>query len=270
MNTAAAPAWKRRNDDGATICAISMLAWIVSDVLHEGLGHALPALLTGAQSGVLSAVAWSSGFDSRLVAAGGTLVNLAAALGFWAVLRGTRQASPQMRFFLLMSCAFNLFDGTGYFFFSGVTDFGDWAVVIAGMQPHWVWRTLLVIFGMAAYLGAVRFVGSGLVQYAGVAIDDHRRMWKLTMLPYVSAVLVSTAAGLLNPIGIPLVWQSALPATAGANSGLLWLRHYIPKATRPERSSEEIVRSYGWMAVSAACALLFIFVLGRGIRLHRW
>jgi hypothetical protein len=270
MTTSATPDGVHGNDDAVTICAISMLGWMLSDVLHEGLGHALLALLTGAQSGVLSAVAWSSAFDSRLVAAGGTLVNLAAALVLWLVLRSARQASPRIRFFLLMSCAFNLLDGTGYFFFSGVTDFGDWAVVIAGMNPHWVWRVLLVIFGMAAYLGAVRLVGSGLVRYAGVAIEDHQRMRRLTVLPYVSAILVSLAAGLMNPIGIQLVWQSSLPATAGANSGLLWLRPYIPKATVPESGSDDISRSYAWVAVAAVCALLFIFVVGRGITLHRW
>jgi len=58
------------NDDAPTTCAISLLAAILSNLLHEGLGHAATALLTGAKSGLLTAVAWSSDFDSRLVAAG--------------------------------------------------------------------------------------------------------------------------------------------------------------------------------------------------------
>src|SRR5882724_12408659 len=33
----------------------------------KGLGHAATALLTGAKSGLLTTVAWSSDFDSRLV-----------------------------------------------------------------------------------------------------------------------------------------------------------------------------------------------------------
>jgi hypothetical protein len=70
-------------DDTLTICAISVLAAMLPSVLHEGFGHAVIGLLTGTQSGLLTAVAWSSEFDSRLVAAGGTLVNLAAASVFW-------------------------------------------------------------------------------------------------------------------------------------------------------------------------------------------
>jgi len=68
-------------DDILSICAISFVAGILTNVLHEGVGHGLTALLTGANSGVLTTVAWSSAFDSRPVEAGGTLANLAAGLG---------------------------------------------------------------------------------------------------------------------------------------------------------------------------------------------
>ena len=74
-------------DDTLTICAISVLAAMLADVLHEGVGHAALALVTGAPSGVLTTVAWSSTFDSKLVAAGGTLVNLVAGGAFWFGLR---------------------------------------------------------------------------------------------------------------------------------------------------------------------------------------
>jgi len=86
-------------DDVLTVVAISLVAEILGDVLHEGLGHAAVALLTGAKSGVLSTVAWSSEFDSRLVAAGGTLANLAAGLVCWIVLRGVTCGSLRLRFF---------------------------------------------------------------------------------------------------------------------------------------------------------------------------
>jgi hypothetical protein len=51
-------------DDTLTICAVSILAGIWTNVFHEGIGHGLTALLTGAKSGVLTTVAWSSAFDS--------------------------------------------------------------------------------------------------------------------------------------------------------------------------------------------------------------
>jgi hypothetical protein len=255
-------------DDVLTVCAISLLAGMLANVLHEGLGHAAVALLTGTKSGVLTTVAWSSNFDSRLVAAGGTLANLAAAMVFWIALRRAAGASVRLRFFLLLSLAFNLFAGTGYFFFSGVTNFGDWAVVIAGLPAHGLWRALLVVAGLASYYGAVLAVGISLVRFVGVPRNEHRRLRKLTLLPYFSALLLCAGA-LLNPIGIQLVWQSALPGVAGAHSGLLWLRYYIPKGTVPKRQSDVLRRNYAWIVVAAGLSLVFIFVLGRGIALHR-
>lgn len=263
------PAPIHAKDDVLTVCAISVLAGMVANVLHEGLGHAATALLTGAKSGVLSTVAWSSAQDSRLVAAGGTLANLAAGLIFWMALRSARSASVRWRFFLLTGLAFNLFDGTGYFLFSGFTDFGDWAVVIAGLPAHGLWRVLLVVVGISSYFGAVLVVGSALVRYVGVPRSDSRRLTKLTLLPYLTSILLASASGLLNPIGMQLMWQSALPATAGGHSGLLWLKYYIPKATVQEQTSDAIGRSYAWIAAAVALAIPFIFVLGRGITLHR-
>jgi hypothetical protein len=198
------------NDDVLTVCAVSLLAAALASVLHEGVGDAVLALFTGAQSGEISTVAWSSAYDSRLVAAGGTLVNLAAGLVFWLVLRGAKNFSRQTRYFLFTSFAFNLFVGTGYFFFSGVTNFGDWEEVIAPMHPHWMWRTLLVV-GIASYYGAILLVGSAMVRYVGVSLSESRRFHNLTFIPYFSAALLLSAGGLLKPAGIQLVWESALP-----------------------------------------------------------
>jgi hypothetical protein len=270
--TAAAPMREEPTssaDDVLTICAISILAAILSNILHEGVGHGLIALLTGAKSGVLTTVAWSSEFDSRLVAAGGTLVNVVAGLMFWFALRSAQNASLPIRYFLLISAAFNLFAGTGYFFFSGVTDFGDWAAVISGLAPHWLWRVLLVVLGAVSYYAAVRVVGVGLRRYVGVPREQQRRLRKLTIVPYISAILLLSIAGLLNPLGIQLLWQSALPATAGGQSGLLWLQYYIPRGTEPNRTPEQVERNSGWIVAAGILALVYIVVLGRGITLHR-
>ena len=256
-------------DDTLTICAISIVAGILTNVLHEGVGHGLTALLTGAKSGVLTTVAWSSAFDSRLVEAGGTLANLAAALVFWLALRSAKHASLPTRYFLLITCAFNLFTGTGYFFFSGVTNFGDWAAVISGLHLHWLWRALLVVVGACSYFAAVLVVGIGFVRYVGIPRHQQGRLRKFTIVPYLSAILLASVAGLLNPLGIQLLWQSALPATAGGQSGLLWLQYYIPRQTEPSRSPGQLARSYMWTGVAAVLGIVYVVVLGRGITLHR-
>ena len=61
------------------------------------------------RSGAINSVRLVPRLDSRLVAAGGTLANLAAGMVFWIALRSTRSSSVRLRFFLLISLAFNLF-----------------------------------------------------------------------------------------------------------------------------------------------------------------
>jgi hypothetical protein len=255
------------SDDALTVCAISILAAMLASILHEGFGHAAIALATGAKSGLLTAVAWSSESDSRLVAAGGTLVNLAAGAAFWAALRKAQKLSITTRYFLLISMAFNLFDGTGYFLFSGVSNFGDWARVIEGMQPHWMWRLGLFTVGVATYYASVLVVGQAYVRDLGIRLQDAARLRRLSLLPYISAIVIVGLAGLLNPISKALVWQSALPATAGAHSGLLWFRYYVPKKTTPRDSPVSIGRSYRWVCATAVSALIYVIVLGHGITL---
>jgi hypothetical protein len=254
-------------DDIPTICAISILACMLSTMLHEGLGHAAVAIATLHVSGTLTSLAWSSVQDSRLVAAGGTLVNLASALVFWLLLRAARNASPTLRFFFLITMSFNLLTGTGYFFYSGVSNFGDWAQVIEGLQPHWLWRIGLIVIGIVTYYGAILVIGESIVRRMGVPISDARRFRRMTWIPYFSAIVIDGVAGLLNPFGMRYVFLSALAATAGGQCGLLWLRNYIPRRIQPGPNNQPIPRSYAWITVAIVCAAIFIGVFGPGVHL---
>ena len=250
-------------DDTLTLCAISVVAAMIADVLHEAVGHAALALLSGAQSGVLSTVSCVSTFESRLVAAGGTLVNLIAG-----VLSGGRCTRPKRvrehALFPPHEPRLQPLRRHRIFFFSGVTNFGDWARVIAQLHPYWLWRTGLVLVGVASYYGAVLLVGISYARHFGIAMDDPR-LRRLTIIPYISAIALIGVSGLFNPMGINLVWQSALPATAGAYCGLLWFRYYVPNRTTVERPAGPVGRNYAWVSVAIVLAIAFIVVLGRGI-----
>ena len=141
--------------------------------------------------------------------------------------------------------------------------------MISGLQPHWLWQALLVIVGASSYFAAAVVVGIGLVRYVGIPRHQQGRLRKLTIVPYFSGILLATVAGLLNPLGLQLLWQSALPATVGGQSGLLWLQYYIPRGTEPNRTPEQVERNSGWIVAAGILALVYIVVLGRGITLHR-
>src|ERR1700751_1568544 len=151
-----------RRDDRPTVITVSVLACVLQDVLHEGLGHGVTAWLSGARQVTMSTVALQSDIETRWVSANGTLVNLFFALIFWLLLLKPERHRPTTRYFLVLAMAGNLFTGTGYFFCSGVTNFGDWAAVIQGLQPHWMWQLGLILVGMASYYASMLLVAGAL------------------------------------------------------------------------------------------------------------
>ncbi len=256
-------------DDRLTLIAISALACIVGDVLHEGLGHGVTAWLSGAHRLTVSTVALQSDIDTRWISANGTLVNLFFAAVFYLLLRRPQRYPPSVRYFLVLAMTGNLFSGTGYFLFSGVTNFGDWAEVIRGLQPYWMWRMALVVLGVVSYYGSMLLVAAELRALAGLA-SNPRRLRDLCWTPYFTDGLLAALGGLLNPMGLFYVIASALPSTLGANAGLLSLPYMMRNRSRVDHEPVGLIeRSPFWMAIAAAACLAFVVVLGRGITWQR-
>jgi len=257
------------NDDKITVIAIAGLACILQDVLHEGLGHGVTAWLSGAHRLTISTVALQSDIETRWISANGTLVNLVFAAVFWLFLFKPQAYRPATRFFLVLAMAGNLFTGTGYLFFSGVANFGDWAAVIRGLEPHWMWRLGLIVLGAASYYASMLLVAAKLKPFHRAG-EGSRRLRGLCWTPYISEGALAGIAGLLNPAGLFYVIASALPSTLGANAGLLSLPSMVRRrGVSEEKQVAAIERSPAWIAVAAVASLLFIFVLGRGVTWSR-
>lgn len=252
-------------DDRLTLIAISSLACILQNVLHEGLGHGVTAWLSGAHRVTVSTVAMQSDIDTRWISANGTLVNLVFAGIFWLLLLRPQRYNPATRYFLVLAMADNLFTGTGYFLFSGVFNFGDWAAVIRGLQPHWLWQVGLVMLGAISYFASMLVVGAKLKPFHRKE-EGSRRLRTLCWTPYFTDGILAALGGLMNPAGLFYVIASALPSTLGANAGLLSLPGMMRGWKRKEEDqSGSILRSPGWIVAGVVGILLFIFVLGRGL-----
>jgi hypothetical protein len=255
-------------DDRPTLIAISALACILQDVLHEGLGHGVTALLSGAHRITVSTVAMQCDIDTGWVSANGTLVNLFFAAIFWLFLRRPQRYRPATRYFLVLAMAGNLFTGTGYFLFSGVSNFGDWAAVIRGLQPHWMWQLGLVVLGVTSYYASMLVVAAELKAFRGKDEGWHR-LRGLCWTPYIADGILAGVGGLLNPAGMFYVIASALPSTLGANAGLLSLPSMMRRSRSEEEQVDPVGRSTAWIVPAVIGSLLFIFVLGRGLTWSR-
>lgn len=267
---AALPSSSPARHDVPTVIAITAVATAITDPLHEFVGHGGACVLSGFHPLSVSTVAFECSLDSRFVAAGGTIANLIAGAIFLLIARKMR--SPRARFFFWLLMTFSFLDAGGYFMFSGIASIGDWAMVIQGLQPAWAWHVTLTVIGVMLYLFFVRV---SLVELQPLLSPDRnerlRRARRLLFIPYFAHGILMTIAGLFNPVGMILVAISAMAASFGGCSGMLWMGMWLRgNMIRPPADERPAIgRSYVWIAVSIILAGLFIFVLGRGISLSR-
>lgn len=260
--------------DALTVGAIGILAYVLGNVLHEGAGHGGACLLVGAKPLVLSSVHFECSLDSRLVMAGGTLVNLLAGALFFALGRCTGRSYPRLKYFFWISMTVNLFTGTGYFLFSGIGGIGDWGDFIQGLGPQWLWRIGLTVFGAVTYLFAARISLLELRPLIGSNKEQrYRRAVRLSAIPYFAGGILMCIAGALNPKGMILILISAAASTFGGTSGLMWSTNWLNRGTMipygPPAEPLPIHRSWPLIVAAGAIAIAFIAVLGPSVRLAR-
>ena len=219
---------------------------------------------------VISTVHMECSAETRLVLAGGTLMNMAAGALCLVLGRIIPRTLPHLRYFTWLSMTVNLFAAAGYLAFSGMGGFGDWASFVQGLGPQWAWRTGMTIFGAAAYLLAARL---SLLELRPLIGSDKRRRFaraiQFSRMPYFAGGVLSCVAGLFNPRGMVLVALSAAASTFGGASGLLWMMNWLKGDGIPSGSEPEplpIRRSWTWIVSASLLALAFVVVLGPGVR----
>lgn len=197
---------------------MGFLAYYITVMWHECLGHGLASyLLMGSHKFTLTSTSMYSSdvsFDPRQITLGGRLVLLAGplsngALGLvlYALYRFSirANASLTLRYFLWLLTALNFFLGFVYMFYSGVFGFGDYALAIESLPNQALIRVLEVIIATLLCTATVRFFAHG---FAGFP----ENLWRLSLVPYISATLVFCVAGLRVPNAAYLMAVSVIPA----------------------------------------------------------
>ncbi len=259
---------ERRLPDTLTVIAISVIAGVITDVLHELVGHGGACLLSGQKPVLFSTVHFVCSADSRMVSAGGTVVNFIAAALSYVAMRNVRQL--HWRFFFWVMMVFNLLDGAGYFLYSGILNIGDWSYFVHDWHPAWAFRVGLSVLGFFAYWASVVIAIRLLAQKLS---PDRERSLALARrynwTAYLTSGVLLTVAGLFNPIGMKLVAIPAMAASFGGHSGLAWMGLLLrdKDIALPQFESDVVERSWAWIGTATAFAIVFIFVIGRGVKL---
>jgi len=262
VQTSAAP----RDAYPLGIAAISALAYVLCDLLHE-TAHALTTLLPlGVNAVAVSTIGVSSFGESALVAAAGPLVNVASGLALLLACSATLSAAARYASWLFGSIS--LFNGTAYLLYSAALGSGDWAVVFNAFAPPPLWRPLAGLAGAALYAAAVLASARGLrhlVASCVVAVADvERYCW----LSYWVGGAVLVAGSLFNPVSPWLILTSGVATGFGAMAGLLALPVLLRRVAAGGSSSVPAWHvGWPWLAAGGVASLLFVGLFGPGIRL---
>ncbi len=266
--------------DVLTVIAIAVLAYCIANVVHEGIGHGYACVLAGGKPRLVTAVFFScddAGMTlggKRLLAAGGSIANLILAVIVFIVLRLWTGRLGAAHYFLWLLLALNLLIPFGYLLFSGIGGIGDWVMVIEGLRPVFLFRALLAVAGAFLYfVVASRLLIPGLNPYLGKELPEREQRTKLlALVPYLSGGITYVVAGLLNPEGFLLVLISAAAASFGGTSWLAWYPGSKKDAGSRELAPAEpagIPRRISWVIAGAIALVVFVGVLGPGIKLGK-
>lgn len=242
----------------ATVVSMAIVAVGISTLLHEGIGHGVVSWLRGGVPVELTSNHLNSLHEDRWIAAGGTLVNLAAGLLF---LTGAHVAGARahLRYFCWLLAAHNLLSGAGYFMFSGVFGFGDWQEVLDGLPHYTALRVGMGIMGLILYV-----LFAWLLAQAVWPFCPTRSSYNVVgRLPYVGACCFNCLAGAFDPMGVRLLMLSTIPAVFGGSSGMLWLDGFLPRPLPEEPLVIE--RAIGWWVFAAIFGAAYLVIVGRGI-----
>lgn len=254
-----------------TIIAIAAIATSITVGYHEGI-HALTCELLGGDLKSYSALyvdcAPGTILQDKLVAGSASLANILLGLIFLFCLRRSSHTKPELQFFLWLLMLMNLLYGAGYWLFSGMSNIGDWAVVIADLKPQWIYRLGMVALGSITFMG---FIWLSLQELGKIIGGQEPELFKrsrnLTITSYFTALLVILIAGALCPLGFtssPVV--AGLMGAAGTLSPLLWMTEWFQAKMFTKNTKLQplkITLNLGYIIASVIVIILYAVVLSQ-------
>lgn len=256
--------------DWLTTMAIAAIAVSLTVAFHEGI-HALSCVVLGGDLQEFSALhvacTYAEDWQSKIGSGSASIANIILGFVFLFLLRGSQQRSSEWRYFAWLFMLMNWLNGAGYWMFSGIANIGDWANVIAGWNPAWLWRVIMTLVGVGSFLFFVWFALQELGKIIGGSVDEQiGRAVKLGMISYFTAVFVIFLAGLFNPYGLGgLPAIAGLLAVAGGLSPLLWMMQWFRAASFAKLPGPplEIQRKITWLIVAVVVVFVYAVILGR-------
>lgn len=259
--------------DTATLVAVSALAWIAANVLHEIVGHAGAALALGipvrAVSTTTASIEWDaieSVTQDQIINAAATPVNVLTGLVALLALRTRTVTSVPLRYFLWLFSVISFTMATWNMVTLPLLGAGDWGEVAERLDHSGFWTSCVIGAGVVVAIVGYRLPARWFLP----DLRDHaasRR--KIIMVPIATVIAVHTLSVLASPFATAPGDANHLFASVFAYGHLiLWAilayRGVGPRSAGPA-SDLSLRRSAGWLVTGLVLTLLFVAVLGPGI-----
>lgn len=244
--------------------AVGVVAFAAVDVAHEALGHGTAALLSpGVRMLSISTVALSTDATNPWIALAGPALNVVLGIITMAWFRRGSGFGPGA-FSVWLFGIVNLLNGFGYGVYSGVLDFGDLASATRGLEPHLAWRVGMGVVGALGYYASLRVAASSLARRLRAAGIGTGCLPSLLWPAYLAGSVLFVLGAALNPIP-SLVLLSGVSSGFACMAGLPAITAMVSVDETPSVSS--LGRATAWLVTAIAVAIVFVGVLGPGIRL---
>jgi hypothetical protein len=254
-----------------TLSAIGFLAYYITVMWHELVGHGSMMYLFGVRSFVLTSTNIS--FDGivlparaqhgtvggRLIAMNGAFSNVILGVVVYYVFRVVTRSNGNLtwRVFLWLLAALNVFIGFIYPFYSGISGVADWSDAIAGLPQHALLRVLEVAGGAFLSAGTVVFFARSFARFP-------ESLWRLSLVPFCASSLVFCLAGLRIPNGPRLMVISVIPAALLGQS-ILVLVTPVARRLRTQPPPVEVIATSPVALIVGCLLVIALLVTATGL-----
>lgn len=248
-------------DNPVTMTAIGLLAYCSADIAHHVFGHGAACLALGGSLISVSSIVVNCSVLNATFSVAGPIANLA--LGLVAILaaRVARTASAVTRLFWIFVAAFNLLWFASQFVFSVASRTDDWFWALRPFHPTEPVRYALMVFGALAYLLTIRLAAH---QMAALAYPRERAM-RIVVIVWLTAGVIACATAALDHDAIRAILLHALPQSALASIGLLFVPAKAAGVSSAGAPADTLALSVPWVVAAAIVGTGSILFLGPGI-----
>lgn len=259
-----------------TLIAISIISWIMVNMLHEIAGHAGLAYLSGLKIKAVNTttayldVNWdneiaTNGFwKLRLFLLGGVFLNFISGLIGYLVLRYNQSLNPQMRVFLWYFASFSYTVILMNLVSAPLTGGGDLAEIINTLENKLLAKSLVLMGGMIFMI-----LGYILIQRAFMVKIKRSKLITLTFIPVVVIIIIQSLSLIKSPFAyLPPTENHLLASVFAFFHFIIWatIVNIIPA---PSNKHDNITilpgKSTLWIISGVIIAIFYIFILGPGI-----